>query len=257
MFVFTLDVGGASGDETVYSRMLAPGFGIAEDPATGGASGPLGCYLADHRLLDATRLSQFVSLQGVAMRRPSRIHIGIDQDAARVTRVRVGGRSVLVGEGHIRFWYRPNLRGRRAARGPTRRTRREPPASIGRSLRWGSPDIRCGSKDLRLLSTGNSTESAVADRPTLAVPLVKQFGYSSAAPKEMLMIWSDLLVPGVPILEKIVRPLIVYASMLILIRVFGKRELAQLNPYDFIVLLMLSNTVQNAIIGNDNSISAA
>ena len=40
-----------------------------------------------------------------------------------------------------------------------------------------------------------------------------------------------------------------------MIRAFGKRELAQLNPYDFIVLLMLSNTVQNAIIGNDNSIS--
>jgi uncharacterized membrane protein YcaP (DUF421 family) len=69
------------------------------------------------------------------------------------------------------------------------------------------------------------------------------------------MIWSDLLVPGVPILEKIVRPLIVYAALLVLIRLFGKRELAQLNPYDLIVLLTISNTVQNAIIGNDNSIT--
>jgi len=67
------------------------------------------------------------------------------------------------------------------------------------------------------------------------------------------MVWSDLFVPGVPLLEKIVRPLIVYAALLVLIRMFGKRELAQLNPYDLIVLLTISNTVQNAIIGNDNS----
>src|ERR1043166_2399011 len=70
-----------------------------------------------------------------------------------------------------------------------------------------------------------------------------------------LMVWSDLFVPGVPLLEKIVRPLIVYGALLILIRMFGKRELAQLNPYDLIVLLTISNTVQNAIIGNDNSIT--
>jgi uncharacterized membrane protein YcaP (DUF421 family) len=69
------------------------------------------------------------------------------------------------------------------------------------------------------------------------------------------MVWSDLLVPGVPIVEKIVRPLIVYAALLILIRLFGKRELAQLNPYDLVVLLTISNTVQNAIIGNDNSVT--
>jgi uncharacterized membrane protein YcaP (DUF421 family) len=68
------------------------------------------------------------------------------------------------------------------------------------------------------------------------------------------MVWSDLLVPGVPIIEKIVRPLIVYAALLVLVRLFGKRELAQLNPYDLIVLLTISNTVQNAIIGNDNSV---
>jgi len=69
------------------------------------------------------------------------------------------------------------------------------------------------------------------------------------------MAWSDMFVPGVPLLEKIVRPLIVYAALLILIRMFGKRELAQLNPYDLVVLLTISNTVQNAIIGNDNSIT--
>lgn len=69
------------------------------------------------------------------------------------------------------------------------------------------------------------------------------------------MVWSDLFVPGVPLIEKLVRPLIVYAALLVLIRLFGKRELAQLNPYDLIVLLTISNTVQNAIIGNDNSIT--
>ncbi len=69
------------------------------------------------------------------------------------------------------------------------------------------------------------------------------------------MAWSDMFVPGVPVLEKIIRPLIVYSVLLILIRLFGKRELAQLNPYDLVVLLTISNTVQNAIIGNDNSIT--
>jgi uncharacterized membrane protein YcaP (DUF421 family) len=69
------------------------------------------------------------------------------------------------------------------------------------------------------------------------------------------MAWSDMFVPGIPLLEKIVRPLIVYAALLVLIRLFGKRELAQLNPYDLVVLLTISNTVQNAIIGNDNSIT--
>jgi uncharacterized membrane protein YcaP (DUF421 family) len=66
--------------------------------------------------------------------------------------------------------------------------------------------------------------------------------------------WTDLFVPGVPLVEKVVRPLIVYAVLVFLVRLAGKRELAQLNPFDLIVLLMLSNTVQNAIIGNDNSL---
>jgi uncharacterized membrane protein YcaP (DUF421 family) len=69
------------------------------------------------------------------------------------------------------------------------------------------------------------------------------------------MIWSDLLVPGVPILEKILRTLAVYFFLLIGLRLAGKRELGQLNPFDLVVLLMLSNTVQNAIIGNDNSLT--
>src|SRR3989449_4413069 len=55
--------------------------------------------------------------------------------------------------------------------------------------------------------------------------------------------------------EKMLRPMIVYAFLVIVLRIFGKRELAQLNPFDLVVLLSLSNTVQNAIIGNDNSLS--
>jgi uncharacterized membrane protein YcaP (DUF421 family) len=60
----------------------------------------------------------------------------------------------------------------------------------------------------------------------------------------------------IPILEKILRPIFVYLALIVLIRVFGKRELAQLNPFDLVVLLSLSNTVQNAIIGDDNSLSS-
>jgi uncharacterized membrane protein YcaP (DUF421 family) len=59
----------------------------------------------------------------------------------------------------------------------------------------------------------------------------------------------------VPVLEKILRPVIVYAFLIIGLRLAGKRTLAQLNPFDLIVLLMLSNTVQNAIIGDDTSVT--
>lgn len=58
-----------------------------------------------------------------------------------------------------------------------------------------------------------------------------------------------------PILEKLLRPIVVYLVLVILLRIFGKRELAQLNPFDLVVLLSLSNTVQNAIIGEDNSVT--
>jgi uncharacterized membrane protein YcaP (DUF421 family) len=68
-------------------------------------------------------------------------------------------------------------------------------------------------------------------------------------------IWTNMFVLGVPIAEKILRPIIVYIFLIIGLRLSGKRELAQLNPFDLIVLLTLSNTVQNAIIGNDNSVT--
>ncbi|MGA8671850.1 MAG: DUF421 domain-containing protein [Terracidiphilus sp.] len=58
-----------------------------------------------------------------------------------------------------------------------------------------------------------------------------------------------------PIIEKLLRPVVVYLVLVLLLRLFGKRELAQLNPFDLVVLLSLSNTVQNAIIGDDNSVT--
>ena len=66
---------------------------------------------------------------------------------------------------------------------------------------------------------------------------------------------SNMFVLGVPVLEKMLRPAIVYAFLVIGLRLAGKRELAQLNPFDLVVLLTLSNTVQNAIIGNDTSVT--
>jgi uncharacterized membrane protein YcaP (DUF421 family) len=68
-------------------------------------------------------------------------------------------------------------------------------------------------------------------------------------------LWANMFALGVPIAEKILRPIIVYVFLIIGLRLSGKRELAQLNPFDLIVLLTLSNTVQNAIIGNDNSVT--
>jgi uncharacterized membrane protein YcaP (DUF421 family) len=68
-------------------------------------------------------------------------------------------------------------------------------------------------------------------------------------------IWSDMFILGLPVLEKVLRPLIVYGILIAGLRVAGKRELAQLNPFDLVVLLTLSNTVQNAIIGDDNTVT--
>ena len=84
------------------SRMFAPGAGVVEDPATCSATGPLGCYLVKHGLADRSRMRDMVNLQGVAMGRPSRLHMRIEQDGTgAITRVQVGGKSVPVGAGTI------------------------------------------------------------------------------------------------------------------------------------------------------------
>jgi len=91
VFVFTTEP--TEPGVTVYSRMFAPGFGVNEDPATGSASGPLGCYLVKHGLVTVDAARAIVSLQGVAMGRPSRIHVAIASSAdGAITRVQVGGR---------------------------------------------------------------------------------------------------------------------------------------------------------------------
>jgi len=68
-------------------------------------------------------------------------------------------------------------------------------------------------------------------------------------------IWTDMFVLNIPVLEKILRPIIIYFALVIGLRLAGKRELAQLNTFDLVVLLTLSNTVQNAIIGEDNTVT--
>jgi uncharacterized membrane protein YcaP (DUF421 family) len=68
-------------------------------------------------------------------------------------------------------------------------------------------------------------------------------------------IWTDIFVLGVPLAEKIIRPIMVYIFLVVALRLAGKRELAQLNPFDLVVLLTLANTVQSAIIGADYSVS--
>jgi uncharacterized membrane protein YcaP (DUF421 family) len=68
-------------------------------------------------------------------------------------------------------------------------------------------------------------------------------------------IWADMFVLSVPILEKALRPWLIYIFLVVGLRLFGKRELAQINTFDLIVLLTLSNTVQNAIIGEDSTIT--
>jgi uncharacterized membrane protein YcaP (DUF421 family) len=65
----------------------------------------------------------------------------------------------------------------------------------------------------------------------------------------------DMFVLGLPLAEKILRPIVVYIFLVVSLRLAGKRELAQLNPFDLVVLLTISNTVQSAIIGEDNTIT--
>src|SRR5882672_6089844 len=66
---------------------------------------------------------------------------------------------------------------------------------------------------------------------------------------------ADMFVLSLPLAEKIIRPIVVYIFLIVGLRLAGKRELAQLNPFDLVVLLTISNTVQNAIIGDDNSVT--
>jgi len=99
VFVFSPQPG--DNRATVYSRMFAPELGVAEDPATGIASGPLGCYLVRHKIVPADKADAMISLQGVKMGRPSHVHISVGVEGGEITSVRVGGEAVLAGEGTL------------------------------------------------------------------------------------------------------------------------------------------------------------
>ena len=95
----------------------------------------------------------------------------------------------------------------------------------------------------------------MAMAPATAFQPAKQAAQHLDPVTRRLLLFQSMFHVELPILEKILRPIIMYVILIALLRLFGKRELAQLNPFDLVVLLMLSNTVQNAIIGNDNSVS--
>jgi len=100
VFVFSAQPG-ASDRATAYSRMFAPGLGVVEDPATGIASGALGCYLVKHQIVPPEQAGAMLSLQGVKMGRPSHVHISIGMQNGDINNVRVGGEAVLAGEGTL------------------------------------------------------------------------------------------------------------------------------------------------------------
>jgi len=99
VYLFALSPVGSP--QTVYARMFAAELGVIEDPATGSAAGPLGCYLVRHGLVTGADAQRIVSLQGVAMGRASRIHVSIGGSADAITQVKVGGEAVLVGRGEL------------------------------------------------------------------------------------------------------------------------------------------------------------
>ena len=103
VFLFSVnsdwELGIGSWEFSTYSRMFAPGLGVSEDPATGSAAGPLGCYLVQHGRVSGDAAKQIVNVQGVKMGRASRIHIAITGGPDAITDVKVGGQAVLVAKG--------------------------------------------------------------------------------------------------------------------------------------------------------------
>jgi trans-2,3-dihydro-3-hydroxyanthranilate isomerase len=95
LYIFSTEKG--QDDVDAYSRLL--GTGGIEDPATGSAVGPAGCFAAKYGFVPPGRAGSMVFLQGVLVRRPSRLHVKVAMTGAEVTGVKVGGASVVVGEG--------------------------------------------------------------------------------------------------------------------------------------------------------------
>ena len=99
VFLFTTEAG--TPEATVYSRMFSPQFDVAEDPATGIASGPLGAYLGRYGLVRPDMQQRILGMQGHKMGRPSRIHIRIGGTRDNITSVEIGGEAVLVARGEM------------------------------------------------------------------------------------------------------------------------------------------------------------
>ena len=101
VYVFSRETEGA--DATVHARVFVPAAGVPEDPATGSASGPLGCYLVRYGLVPGGERVPIVCEQGYEIGRPSRIDVEISGDREAIHEVRVGGGCVLVGEGRLQI----------------------------------------------------------------------------------------------------------------------------------------------------------
>ena len=99
LFAFSREV--ETPGATVHSRMFAPSLGVPEDPATGAASGPLGCYLVRHKLVASSESGQILSEQGLEMGRPSFIHIQIETDSDEITGVYISGECHYLGAGSL------------------------------------------------------------------------------------------------------------------------------------------------------------
>jgi trans-2,3-dihydro-3-hydroxyanthranilate isomerase len=96
VYVFTTERG--ADDATSYSRLLGGSAGI-EDPATGSAAGPAGCFMVKYGFVPADKGTSMINAQGVLVKRPSRLYLNIESKAGDITSVKVGGTSVVVGEG--------------------------------------------------------------------------------------------------------------------------------------------------------------
>jgi trans-2,3-dihydro-3-hydroxyanthranilate isomerase len=94
-----------SPDATVHCRMFAPGIGVPEDPATGSASGALGCFLVWHNVIRPHNgVAKVVVEQGLEIGRDSRIDVEIEVgNGGEITEVRVGGEAVTVIEGEVQL----------------------------------------------------------------------------------------------------------------------------------------------------------
>ena len=78
--------------------------------------------------------------------------------------------------------------------------------------------------------------------------------FAAVANEDDPSMWTSMFIFEIPPTEKLLRTVAVYAAMVVILRLAGKRQMAQLNNFDLVVALLLSNVVQNAIIGNDNSL---